>query len=52
MEALATVILSTLPETDQDTRRAAAARGKLRYARFLKSVGANQMGDAQAALTR
>src|SRR5580698_11401144 len=51
MDALAKVILSTLPDTDEDTRQAAAARGKLRYSRFLKSVGANMAGDAQAALS-
>src|SRR5580658_433332 len=50
MDALAKVILSTLPDTDEDTRKADVARGKLRYARFLKSVGANMAGDAQAAL--
>ena len=49
--ALAKVILSTLPDTDEDTRKAAVARGKLRYSRFLKSVGANMVGDAQAALS-
>src|SRR6202034_535780 len=41
MDALAKVILSTLPDTDEDTRKAAVVRGKLRYSRFLKSVGAN-----------
>ena len=51
MDALAKVILSTLPDTDEDTRKAAVARGKLRYSRFLKSVGANMVGDAQAALS-
>ena len=51
MDALAKVILSTLPDTDEDTRQAAAARGKLRYSRFLKSVGANMVGDAQEALS-
>lgn len=51
VDALAKVILSTLPDTDEDTRNAAATRGKLRYARFLKSVGANMAGDAQAALS-
>ena len=50
MDALAKVILSTLPGTDEDTRRADIARGKLRYSRFLKSVGAKMAGDAQAAL--
>ena len=49
--ALAKVILSTLPDADEDTRQAAAARGKLRYSRFIKSVGANMVGDAQAALS-
>src|ERR1700728_4949406 len=51
MDAVAKVILSTLPDTDEDTRQAAAARGKLRYSRFLKSVGANMVGDAQEALS-
>lgn len=51
VDALAKVILSTLPDTDEDTRQAAAARGKLRYSRFLKSVGANMVGDAHAALS-
>ena len=51
MDALAKVILSTLPDTDEDTRQAATARGKIRYARFLKSAGANMAGDAQAALS-
>ena len=51
VDALAKVILSTLPDTDEDSRKAAAARGKLRYSRFLKSVGANMVGDAQAALS-
>ena len=50
MDALAKVILTTLPDTDEDTRKAAAARGKLRYSRFLKSVGTNMVGEAQAAL--
>jgi hypothetical protein len=51
VDALAKVILSTLPDTDEDTRKAAAARGKLRYSRFLKSVGTNMVGNAQAALS-
>ena len=51
VDALAKVILTTLPDTDEDTRKAGAARGKLRYSRFLKSVGANMVGDAQVALT-
>jgi hypothetical protein len=50
MDALAKVILTTLPDTDDDTRKASVGRGKLRYSRFLKSVGANMAGDAQAAL--
>ena len=51
VDALAKVILSTLPDIDEDTGKASAARGKLRYSRFLKSVGANMVGDAQAALS-
>src|SRR6202142_648686 len=50
VDALTKVILSTLPDTDEDTRQAAAARGKLRYSRFIKSIGANMVGDAQVAL--
>jgi hypothetical protein len=51
MDALAKVILTTLPDTGEDTMKAAVARGRLRYSRFLKSVGANMAGDAQAALS-
>src|SRR3984957_10277670 len=51
VDALAKVILSTLPDTDEDTRKTAVARGKLSHSRFLKSVGANMVGDAQAALS-
>jgi hypothetical protein len=51
VDALAKVILSTLPDTDEDSRKASVVRGKLRYSRFLKSVGANMVGDAQAALS-
>jgi len=51
MDALAKVILATLPDTGEDTMKAAVARGRLRYSRFLKSVGANMAGDAQAALS-
>jgi hypothetical protein len=51
VDALAKVILSTLPDADEDTRQAAAARGKLRYSRFIKSVGANMVGDAHEALS-
>jgi hypothetical protein len=51
MDALAKVILSTLPNTDEHARTAAVARGKLRYSRFIKSVGANMVGDAHAALS-
>jgi hypothetical protein len=51
VDALAKVILSTLPDTDEDARKASVARGKLRYSRFLKSVGTNMVGDAQAALS-
>ena len=46
VDALAKVILSSLPETDEDGRKNAVASGKLRYSRFLKSVGANMAGDA------
>ena len=51
MDALAKVVLSSLPETDEDGRKSAVARGKLRYAKFLKSVGANMAGDSGEALS-
>ena len=51
IDALAEVILSTLPDTDEDARTAAVARGKLRFSRFIKSVGANMVGDGLAALS-
>jgi hypothetical protein len=51
MDALAKVILTTLPDTGEDMMKAAVARGRLRYSRFLKSVGANMVGDAPAALS-
>ena len=51
VDALAKVILSSLPETDEEGRKSAVARGKLRYSRFLKSVGANMAGDAGEALS-
>ena len=51
VDALAKVILSSLPETDEQGRKNAIARGKLRYFRFLKSVGANMAGDASEALS-
>jgi len=51
MDALAKVILSTLPDTDENTRQTTVARGKLRYSKFPKSVGANMTGDAHEALS-
>jgi len=51
VDSLAKVILSSLPETDEDGRKTTIARGKLRYSRFLKSVGASMVGDSNEALT-
>jgi Arc/MetJ-type ribon-helix-helix transcriptional regulator len=51
VDVLAKVILSSLPETDEEGRKSAIARGKLRYSRFLKSVGANMAGDAGETLS-
>jgi len=48
---LAKVIVRTLPDTDEDARTAAVARGKLRYSWFLRSAGANMAGDSHAALS-
>jgi len=37
-DAVTRLILNTSPDNDEDTRKAAAARGKPRYSRFLNSV--------------
>jgi hypothetical protein len=43
-------LLTCLAEPPTDVYEQAVARGKLRYDRFLKSVGAAMMGDSGAAM--
>ncbi len=40
-----------MTETPRDAYDQAVARGKMRYERFLKSVGMGMTGDSQAAMT-
>ena len=47
---LAKMLLTCVPEPPRDIHDQAVARGKLRYDRFLKSVGMCMVGDSQAAM--
>jgi hypothetical protein len=49
-DALVKTLLTCLAEPPRDVYDQAVARGKLRYDRFLKSVGAGIIGDSQAAM--
>ena len=51
MDSLVKTLLTCLAEPPRDVYDQAVARGKLRYDRFLKSVGAAMVGDSQAAMT-
>ena len=51
VDSLAKTLLTCVPEPPVDSYNQAVARGKARYDRFLKSVGAGMAGDSQAALT-
>lgn len=51
VDALVKTLLTCLAEPPNDAYDQAVARGKLRYDRFLKSVGASLAGDSQAAMT-
>jgi Arc/MetJ-type ribon-helix-helix transcriptional regulator len=51
LDALVKTMLTHLTELPRDTYEQAVARGKLRYERFLKSVGMGMNGDSQAAIT-
>ncbi len=51
LDALVKMLLTHLAELPKDAYDQAVARGKLRYERFLKSVGMGMVGDAQAAMT-
>ena len=50
-DSLAKTLLTCMPEPSPDSINQAVARGKVRYERFLKSVGGGIAGDSQAALT-
>jgi hypothetical protein len=50
VDALVKTLLTCVPEPPRDAYDQAVARGKARYDRFLKSVGAGMLGDSQAAM--
>jgi Arc/MetJ-type ribon-helix-helix transcriptional regulator len=50
LDALVKTMLTQMPELPRDAYDQAVARGKARYDRFLKSVGAGMTGDSQAAM--
>ncbi|MGC9952148.1 MAG: hypothetical protein ABSF64_37875 [Bryobacteraceae bacterium] len=50
VDAPAKTFLTYIPEPPRDVHDQAAALGKLRYDRFLKSVGMAMVGDSQAAM--
>lgn len=49
-DALAKTLLTCLAEPPRDAYDQAIARGRLRYDRFLKSLGAGMAGDSKAAM--
>jgi Arc/MetJ-type ribon-helix-helix transcriptional regulator len=51
VDSLVKTLLTCVAEPPRDAYDQAVARGKLRYDRFLKSVGAGMAGDSQAAMT-
>jgi Arc/MetJ-type ribon-helix-helix transcriptional regulator len=50
VDALVKTLLTCLAEPPKDAYDQAVARGKFRYDRFLKSVGAGMVGDSQVAM--
>lgn len=52
VDALAKTILTCVPEPAGEAYSQAVARGKLRYERFLKSVGAGMVGESNTALAQ
>jgi hypothetical protein len=50
VDVLAKTFLACVPEPPRDVHNQAVALGKLRYDRFLKSVGMAMVGDSQAAM--
>jgi hypothetical protein len=51
VDSLVKTRLTCLAEPPSDVYEQAVARAKLRYDRFLKSVGVNMAGDSHAAMT-
>ncbi|MGH9613552.1 MAG: ribbon-helix-helix domain-containing protein [Bryobacteraceae bacterium] len=50
VDALVKTLLTCVPEPPRDVYDQAVARGKARYSRFIKSVGAGMVGDSHAAM--
>lgn len=50
VDALTKTLLTCVPEPPRDVYDQAVARGKFRYDRFLKSVGAGLAGDSHEAM--
>jgi hypothetical protein len=51
VDALAKTLLTCIAEPPREAYDQAVARGKFRYDRFLKSVGAGMVGDSHAAMS-
>ena len=51
VDSLVKTLLTCVAEPPRDAYDQAVARGKVRYDRFLKSVGAGMAGDSQGAMT-
>ena len=51
VDSLVKTLLTCIAEPPDDAYAQAVARGKARYDRFLKSVGAGMAGDSQAAMS-
>ena len=51
VDSLVKTLLTCIAEPPSDAYAQAVARGKARYDRFLKSVGAGMAGDSQAAMS-
>ena len=51
VDSLVKTLLTCVAEPPRDAYDQAVARGKVRYDRFLKSVGSGMVGDSQAAMT-
>jgi hypothetical protein len=51
VDSLVKTLLTCIAEPPRDAYDQAVARGRVRYDRFLKSVGAGMAGDSQAAMT-